>query len=216
MSATRLFSKATALENARHAFARLLAESWKETGIEPVEGAPPLRQDLTGAVQLHATREAMLDALPRGGRVMEIGTWAGDFARRLLDILSPTRLDIVDISFDRLRDDVRREADGGRVCLHLGDSRKVLRDFPDGAFDFIYVDGLHSYEGALNDIEQAVRLVRSGGLIGVNDYTNWCAVFAMPFGVMKAANEVANRHDMKVKHVALHHQGNHDIVFARL
>jgi SAM-dependent methyltransferase len=215
VTALQRFSKADELEAARLTFARLLGEAWRETGNEPVEGAPPLRPDLTGLLQLHPSREAMLVALPQGGRMMEIGTWAGDFARRMIDQLKPDRLDIVDISFERLRSDIHDDVKQGRVHLHLGDSRQVLRSFDAETFDFVYVDGLHSYEGAYNDIEQAIRIVKPGGLIGVNDYTTWCAVFAMSFGVMKAANELANMNGLKAVHFALHHQGNHDIVFQK-
>ena len=56
---------------------------------------------------------------------------------------------------------------------------KTIKDTSDGAlkhfqgflFDFIYIDGLHTYDGVKNDIINYLPLVKKGGVIGGHDYT---------------------------------------------
>jgi predicted O-methyltransferase YrrM len=48
-------------------------------------------------------------------------------------------------------------------------SFQVLPRFPARSFDLVYVDGDHSYAAAYSDIYQAMRLVRPGGVILVDD-----------------------------------------------
>jgi predicted O-methyltransferase YrrM len=42
--------------------------------------------------------------------------------------------------------------------------------FPNGYFDFIYIDADHSYNGVREDIKVWTPLVKEGGLIGGHDY----------------------------------------------
>jgi predicted O-methyltransferase YrrM len=55
--------------------------------------------------------------------------------------------------------------------------------------DFVYIDGLHTYEQCKKDIENYLPLVRKGGYIGGHDYSN-----AWP-GVKKAVNEMFGKPD---------------------
>ena len=40
-----------------------------------------------------------------------------------------------------------------------------------GRFDFVYIDGLHTYDGVKTDIINYLPLVKDGGVIGGHDYT---------------------------------------------
>jgi predicted O-methyltransferase YrrM len=53
--------------------------------------------------------------------------------------------------------------------------------------DVIFIDGLHTYEGIKKDIEAWVPLVKSGGLVMFNDYSDIWAN-----SVVKAINEYVN------------------------
>ncbi len=70
-----------------------------------------------------------------------------------------------------------------------GDSCQTLSEQPECAYDFIYVDGDHSYEAAVHDGEQAVRIIKSNGLIIFNDYTlfDHCK---NDYGVVQAVNKI--------------------------
>jgi hypothetical protein len=61
--------------------------------------------------------------------------------------------------------------------------------FPDAYFDWVYVDGDHSYEGCSRDLELYAPKVRSGGFLLVDDYkTGWWGD-----GLIRAVDEFAAR-----------------------
>jgi predicted O-methyltransferase YrrM len=59
-------------------------------------------------------------------------------------------------------------------------------------FDFVYIDGLHTYDGVKTDITNYLPLVKEGGVIGGHDYTK-----SIPHlvGVYKAVNEMFGKPD---------------------
>ena len=59
--------------------------------------------------------------------------------------------------------------------------------------DWIYIDGDHSYEGCLRDLENSLKVVRQGGLILGDDY-GWPNAKWFKPGVTKAVDEFINKH----------------------
>lgn len=58
-------------------------------------------------------------------------------------------------------------------------------------FDFIYIDGLHTYEQIKKDITNYLPLLKKDSIIGGHDYhLNW-------YGVVKGINEILGEPDMK-------------------
>ncbi len=57
------------------------------------------------------------------------------------------------------------------VVIHRGFSETVPADFEDDYFDWLYIDGNHSYQHVLNDLELSFRKVKPRGLITGDDYT---------------------------------------------
>lgn len=84
--------------------------------------------------------------------------------------------------FKIFRENLSPHIQSGRV-LPL---KMQSKDFEHGfKFDFIFIDGLHSYEGVKQDIEVAKRYIIPGGTIAGHDYGrhDWP-------GVKRAVNEV--------------------------
>ena len=54
-------------------------------------------------------------------------------------------------------------------------------------FDFVYIDGLHTYTGVKTDIINYLPKVKKGGVIGGHDYTN---LIPHLVGVYEAVNEM--------------------------
>ena len=61
---------------------------------------------------------------------------------------------------------------GDRVRSFVGASSDVARELQDGEFDFLLVDGDHSYMGVLNDLLSYREKVRPQGIIVLHDYGN--------------------------------------------
>lgn len=151
--------------------------------------APELRPEALEGARVFATRHAMMQVLVRGGTGGEVGVQAGDFSRFLLDALAPDKLHLFDMSDRWLRADVRTDP---RTELHLGDSAAQLGRRPDRSFDWLYIDGDHSYDGVRRDAEAALRKIRPGGILVFNDYTMWSPGEAIPYGVVACVNELVN------------------------
>ena len=63
-------------------------------------------------------------------------------------------------------------------------------------YDFVYIDGLHTYEGVKTDITNYLPLVKEGGVIGGHDYTNRIPHLV---GVYEAVNEMFGKPDKVFK-----------------
>lgn len=57
----------------------------------------------------------------------------------------------------------------GRFELMKMKSTDAASSFEDGAYDFVFIDGDHSIKGVLNDLENYMPKVRSGGIIAGHD-----------------------------------------------
>jgi len=151
-------------------------------------------------------RRWILTELPKNGKGAEIGVWKGEFSSRLLYAAKPRELHlidpwketgIVDVPPEWLADQKTRNKQyqevcdrfksDGRVYIHRGKSQEVLSKFKNNYLDWIYIDGWHSYEGVSSDLEEALRIVKPGGIIAGDDYhlKGW-----WKDGVIRAVNEV--------------------------
>ena len=137
-------------------------------------------------------RLRVLNAAPKHGICAEIGVWKGDFSRRILQWCRPRELHLIDPwlfaadfperwyggaiarsqqDMDAIMDAVvSRFSANPSVRVHRGKSHDIVEQFPDEYFDWIYIDGNHSYEAVLDDLQTWHRKVKCGGVIGLDDY----------------------------------------------
>ena len=118
----------------------------------------------------HPDLGALLEALVRatGGRaVLEVGTFVGTSAAWMARALAPGgRVDTLEADpdrADRAEAFLARAGLGDRVRVHRGPAIATLPGLPGGAYDLCYIDA--DKTGYPAYLEQAVRLVRPGGLI---------------------------------------------------
>lgn len=142
-------------------------------------------------------REFLLEMLPKSSICAEIGVHKGDFSAQILRTVNPQELHLVD-PWKYEESDIYKEAwyggkaqDGqtemddrykatcvrfeleirsGRVKIHRGYSNDVLDGFPDGYFDWIYIDGNHLYDFVKQDLELSFKKTKPGGYIAGDDY----------------------------------------------
>jgi hypothetical protein len=143
-------------------------------------------------------REFILRRMPQHGVVAEIGVDLGDFSEKILALNRPRELHLIDpwttesgeyrqrqpddatsdsprklatvARFAVVRDRFASEIDGGGVMLHRTNSEVVGGGFPDGFFDWVYIDGNHSYEAVRQDLELYWGKLKPGGYIVCDDY----------------------------------------------
>ncbi len=183
--------------------------SWPEA-LFSGRPAMPSPQLLEGC-RVVASRMDILRRLPRGGRFAEIGTFRGDFARKIIDIVQPDELHLFDVSFSNVPPSNLAELTPAVTRWHQGLSWETLGAMPQDYFDVVYIDADHSYEAVSKDLDAALRATRPGGRIICNDYTVWSQLECKPYGVYWAVNEFATRHALPFEFLALQPNGYHDV-----
>ncbi len=129
--------------------------------------SPDVPQHLLDGCVMVSTRYDMLDRLPKGGRVAELGTWKGDFARHIMARNAPSELHLIDIDYSAFN------AEGlAAATRHHGLTTQMIASFPDAHFDWIYVDGDHAYAGAIADARASAPKVKPGGYLVFNDFAH--------------------------------------------
>jgi SAM-dependent methyltransferase len=201
------------------ALRRALPESFKSLwrlgrlALQPVPpSAPPIPQSQLEGCQLLTSRIEMLRHLPQGGVVAEVGTYQGDFARAILDIMAPSRLHLADITFSLCRGDVLADP---RVQKHEGLSLPFLQSCADSRFDMIYVDADHGYEAVRADAAAAAPKVKPGGYLIFNDFARIIRPGFGVLGVHQAVCEFAVSSGWPVAFFCLEGEALYDIALRR-
>lgn len=190
------------------------ASFWAE-GL--IQQAPQLREEHLRDCIVVADRTVLLERLPRGGIAAEVGTSHGEFAREILRIIEPQELHLIDHEIQpRVREMAEDPAFKTQLHVHQADSVEAMESFPDGYFDWIYVDAQHRYEGVRRDIDAARSKVKADGLLVFNDYTIWSYVEMEPYGVVAAVNELCVNDDWKLVYLALPHHMYCDVAVRRM
>jgi hypothetical protein len=178
-----------------------------------------LTQDKLKNCKVFAYREAMIEQLPKGGIIAEIGTDKGHFARLIHEVVQPTELHIFDLTFERMeRGPLADGINSGSIILHQGDSSTEmakLRGDKAGWFDWVYIDGDHTYEGVIKDIEQAKLLIKKDGLLIFNDYTAYSPLERHQYGVPRAVNDLILDEGFEMVYFSLNALGYCDVAVRR-
>lgn len=155
--------------------------------FRPIPESIEIPDSLLDNCKCVSNRVALISELRANGRVAELGTFKGEFAKYILSRSSPIELHLVDVDFSNLDPEISTDR---RVVRHLGFTKDVLTKFEDGYFDWIYVDADHSYEGTLRDAKLAAPKVRSGGFLVFNDFAHLDTAYGR-YGVHRAVSEFA-------------------------
>ena len=74
-------------------------------------------------------------------------------------------------------------------------SDDAVKELDGETYDFIYIDGIHTYEQVKKDIQNYLPLIKKGGVIGGHDYVNSGHLV----GVFQAVNEMFGQPDKVFK-----------------
>lgn len=163
--------------------------------------------------------------IPPGSVCVEIGVMTGAFSAEMLTT-KPLELHLIDpwrfeehtnksygsritgqAEMDEVYDFARhRFADQESVFIHRKSSHEAATDFADEFFDFVYIDGNHSYEFIKKDILLYLPKLKVGGLL-TGDDVKW----GKGKPVQKAVNELKS--DPRVKFITVQ---NDQFIFRRI
>lgn len=133
------------------------------------------------------TRRDLLTLLPGDLVIAEIGVFAGEFSREILEVCNPATLHLVDlwsgitgsgdvnghryVSLDLTNyDQLLARSLPPCVQVHKSHSISWLLDLKPGSLDAIYLDGDHSGTTVAAELDLARSRVRKGGWIMGHDY----------------------------------------------
>ena len=119
-----------------------------------------------------------------GAVCAEIGVWKGDGAEKIL-ARSPSKLHLIDpwefqdypgrvysadqSDMDDIYGNVKLKfKDNPIVQIHKEYSQNS--EFPKDYFDWVYIDGNHSYETVMADLERFWPFIKTGGILSGDDY----------------------------------------------
>lgn len=179
--------------------------------FERVPVPKPLPPELVHTCRVAASRLELLKLMPKGGKVAELGTYKGNFARAILRLSEPAELHLVDID-DRPFDSTGLT--GPSVHRHKGLTHEVIAGFPEAYFDWIYIDADHSYAGCLRDARAAAPKIRPGGYMVFNDFAHIDPDLGR-YGVMRAVMDFANETRWPLAVFALEMSGLHDVALQK-
>ncbi len=142
-----------------------------------------------------ARRRRFLEHLPRHAVCAEIGVLRGVFTRALLEISAPRELHLIDAWWELYGEqypDWQEHTDFGTLAtreayrqvvelverhrgevdcrIHVGDDLEILERFPDGHFDWVYLDTSHSHDQTRRELAVLERKVGRHGLIAGDDW----------------------------------------------
>ena len=168
-------------------------------------------------MQVFATRKEMMRhfIIPESV-VVEIGVWRGEFSEYLVS-LNPAKLHLIDpwkgvvpsgdvdgnfVSYADLDSEYLRMVDryrtNDKVVLHRAFSGEAIATFQDASIDIAYIDGDHSYDGVLRDLEALLPKMKKNGIICGHDYEMNLekAHTVYNFGVKRAVDEWCSKHGL--------------------
>jgi len=178
-----------------------------KASMSPPVYSPTIPEVLFENARFVASREQLISLLPHGKRVVELGTYKGDFARSILDRCAPSQLDIIDRDMSVLRGDV---ANDPCVRLHCGVSWEEVERLAPGPIAWIYIDAGHSYEEVIADTRAAAKRVQPGGYLVFNDFAYLDLDYGQ-YGVHRAVSEFLVSERWKIFALAYQNGGLYDI-----
>ena len=143
-------------------------------------------------------REQLLFLLPRGGVSAEIGVLNGEFSRKITDVTQPNCHHMIDPwslevdsedHFAQVNQKFSAEIAAGKAILHRHLSGDAAKEIQDRSLDWVYIDGDHTYKGAMDDLINYSKKVKHGGLVLGHDYADHIPAKNIDFDVVRAVND---------------------------
>lgn len=182
----------------------------------------------TGTLLLAMQRRKLLRYLPAGGHIAEIGVARGQFSRQVRSVCRPSLLVLIDPWMEQDQGQYFRDTNNVRQTQQDGRYNKILRTFAskkpgrecrvlrtfsvdaskhfeNGTFDWVFIDGNHSFEACLEDLRVWAPKVKNDGLICGHDYAAHASARSSRYGVVEAVSMFLSETSYSLAAVTVEH-----------
>jgi hypothetical protein len=175
-----------------------------------------LAQRYLDGASLVVNRDKLLQKIPKGGVTCEAGVASGDFSRKMLKTIRPSKHYMVDAwnypgrydedVYQSVLDSFAGEIATGQVEVIRSEAYTGILSLPDKSIDFLYIDTSHSYKDTVMELDAAMAKITDDGIIAGHDYRVGRYVpeqrTFLDYGVIDAVNEFIVRNDFKLKYLS--------------
>ena len=170
----------------------------------------------TDRCRILPNRELMLNVLPTGGIVAEVGVAFGDFSEQIIKRTAPRVLHLIDAwgvdryssGLKQVQDKFAAKIEDGSVVVNQGYSIPTLEQYPDATFDWIYIDTNHSFDTTLGELKVGSRKVKPGGYLSGHDFCTGNVIAPVVYGVVEACVSFCQTDGWTFKYVTLEPSGH--------
>jgi predicted O-methyltransferase YrrM len=149
-------------------------------------------------------RSDLIEIFKRSGFKIgaEIGVNKGNHSEMMCQMMPDLELTCVDPWKDYIKrndpqtqekcyQEAKEKLSKYNVTIIRDTSLNAVKLFPDNYFDFVYIDGNHTFDDCIMDLVFWSQKVRSGGMVAGHDY-----VQRYQFGVIEAVNAYTRAHNI--------------------
>lgn len=174
--------------------------------------------------QLLPDRIHLLQHLPKGGHVAEIGVAYGDYTLNIVRHNRPEKLHLIDAwakdrfspGLQAVRDKFSNEIENGTIDIRQGLSLDVLKSLEPQSLDWVYIDTDHSFTTTLKELQVCAMLVKKGGFIAGHDFCTGSVVTPTPYGVIEAVTKFCKDHHWQFAYLTVESGGHFSFALKRL
>lgn len=216
----------------------IIGDSNRVLGDDEIDSALPINQNQLKNTKVYASREDYIDSLPDNLKFMEVGVAWGYYSKLVADKKNPSLIHLVDRfdnemlcwsgrKFGQCLCEPKHEKtytpetheafilnlfENYNLTTFRGYSKNILPNIKD-TYDYIYLDITNDRPTIRTALWDASKLIKPGGIIGINDYTIYDGIIDdSPYGTFQAVNEFLYfNKDWSVDAIALHVLGFYDI-----
>jgi len=169
-------------------------------------------------------RKMMLDRMPKGARVAEIGVAFGDFSREILGRCCPSYLYLIDAwlseryreGLNKIEEEFAEQISSEKIVIKQGLSTDVLEDLEENSLDWVYIDTNHTYETTLQELELCHKIIAPDGRIAGHDFCTGNVINAVPYGVVEAVTEFCKDFKWQFEYLTVESRGHFSFCLRRL
>jgi hypothetical protein len=166
--------------------------------------------------------ETISHYIPKDSKCIELGVYNGEFSRKMLNILKPSKLYLVDPwlsgSDKNGKNETYGNTLGGMKTAYSGEgeyqqviqgfsneinieqvivdrnfSYDAVKNYPDDFFDLIYIDSCHLYDCVKSDLSDYLCKLKKEGIMAGHDYSRFD-----DFGVIEAVDEFVIKNNFEL------------------